>query len=139
MKPELHYLDSHHAVLRSSIINLPIYTADTDDTGQLCTNGTNRGLSCGISPVGQHHIYLTTNGDDCLLYDDEDDARNFFLDLGDNNQPDEQAIEQGIARMRQAVDLVCEIYTGNEIVRDQLSWYLEQCDAQAAALARGRP
>ena len=92
-------------ILKASIHELEMGTSDEDDQGYLLTNGTNRGMGCGLGEQGDLEIWVTTNGDDVLVGSEPDlDILRLLSDLP------EQDPAQGMDRLREGVLEATERY-----------------------------
>ena len=110
-------------VLEASIIDLGVYTADKDADGDLLNSGTNRRIIMGITSDNLLMISMRTNGGDCPLTDDAEVVRNWCLDMGDLPDDDDTRIYTGLGRLLMAIDAIENIYTGNDIILEQVAWY----------------
>lgn len=72
-------------ILADSICDLAA-TRDTNSEGILKTDGTNRGLSCGLTPDGNPAMWMTTNGYDLMIGDgmDQEAWLAVCIDMSDN-------------------------------------------------------
>ena len=129
-----HHITNEIKVLKASIIQLGITTADANAEGILESDGTNRGLCLGISPEGTPVIYMTTNGDDVALYDDLEAARNFCRDMGDDGDEDNQRMIDGANRLLEAVASVERIYGHNKEMAEEMDWYHDQANEVLASV-----
>ena len=103
------------AVYEQTIIELPYGSQDLDAQGYRVTTGVDRGLACGVTTTGEILIYMTSNGDDCPLYDNQRDGVSWFGDLGSDHGAPTHAdivrrVREGVETFREAVKRVEQIY-----------------------------
>ena len=135
MRDKMHHIEGSYAVYPATIIALDITTDDTDAQGYLRHDGTQRGMSCGITTEGEILIYVTTNGNDMIIPDDIDEAISVAATLGDIDgqaDPDDsddmrRRIGEGAERIRQAAGAVAAIYQSEE-AQEQVEWYTDKAD-----------
>ena len=122
----VHHVEGYQ-VLKNTIRATSVSTADTDESGYLRSDGTNRGVSHGITRDGAHLLFVTTNGDDELIPDDLERAKLVCQDLADaDGRPVGELIREGAERILAAVAEVQSWYPGNEGAQCELDWFAEK-------------
>ncbi len=124
-------------VYESSIMILDLKTMDCDAWGYELTNGTNRRLSCGITTEGKLLLYITTNGDDVLIPDDIDLARDACWNMGDLPDDDDTRTRTGANRILAACRALNNIYHHNVATAEDIGWYRDKMGEVEADLDRG--
>jgi len=121
-------------VLASTVCDLGVWTTDSDEQGYLDTSGGNRHLAHGITADGVHLIWIETNADPDVLSDDGD-LLDVVAGMGDAELSRRERIEQGIGRIREAVELLYRRYDDNEPAHEGIEWFGDLMDQAERMLA----
>lgn len=136
---ETYAISNQEMIYPESIIHLDVCTRDANDEGYLLTDGTNRGLACGIMQTGELRLWITTNGGDLPLYevnDNPEDALAWAETLGDVEDDPQERRDAGVSRLRDAITQLRKIYEHNDDASETLDWMDEQADAIEALIAQ---
>jgi len=120
----VYYIDSGIGIYRTSIVSSEIETSDEDDNGNPITNGKQRSLSVGIGIDGQLYIWMETNCGARPCYEHDLD---WYRDMGDAQDSDDEQIRTGAARLLDACDWAATIWRTEEAI-DHIDWYRIQAD-----------
>ncbi len=134
MMANVHQVQGYQ-ILKNTIRATSISTADTDEGGYLKSDGTNRGISHGITRDGAHLLSVTTNGDYLLIPDDIEQAKLVCQDLADaDGRPVGELIREGAERILAAVEEVQGWYANNPGAQYELDWYADKAREVLASL-----
>ena len=125
MSSEYYYIENDMPIIKASIKELSVCTRDCDEHGYLINNGTNRSMACGFGPDGSLQIWVETNGDPHILYDDDHEHNLGVIEsMGDTDEDEDDRVSTGFAQWRTAIAEARALYpdAGAEIA-ESLEWY----------------